>query len=225
MVRNNSAKFQLYPPNSFWGVDFWIFFLKFCLFVAMVTNQIKKLQQKKVCFVEDHLRNISVKLLSKYLQWDSSKCQFSFFPIICQVAIATRVLIRLGQKIILLLIPTYRCYAWNIARISFVTAEEMFENVDNDRLTVTDACLYYKLTYEPSAQVRWAKKSHVWPAKTQISLCSYAVRPEFFLGPPWKANNPMLLHADSKDWSGCAGWSESLPCSHHFVGFVMLWLK
>ena len=30
------------------------------------------------------LKNISVKLLSKYLQWDSSKCQFSFFPIISQ---------------------------------------------------------------------------------------------------------------------------------------------
>ena len=27
-----------------------------------------------------------------------------------------------------------------------------FENVDNDRW-MTDACLYYKLTYEPSAQV------------------------------------------------------------------------
>ena len=35
-----------------------------------------------------------------------------------------------------------------------MTSEEMlFENVtDNDRST-TDACLYYKLTYEPSAQV------------------------------------------------------------------------
>ena len=44
IVRNNSAKFQLYLPNSFWGVDFWIFFLKFCLLVAMVTNQIKKLR-------------------------------------------------------------------------------------------------------------------------------------------------------------------------------------
>ena len=47
IVRNNSAKFQLYPRNSFWGVDFWIFFRKFCLLVAMVTNQIERLQQKK----------------------------------------------------------------------------------------------------------------------------------------------------------------------------------
>ena len=43
------------------------FFRKFCLLVAMVTNQIKRLQQK--CnFVVDHSRNISVKVLLKYLQ-------------------------------------------------------------------------------------------------------------------------------------------------------------
>ena len=47
IVGNNSAKFQLYPPNSFW-VDFWINFLKFCLLVAMVTNQIKSLQKMYV---------------------------------------------------------------------------------------------------------------------------------------------------------------------------------
>ena len=28
-----------------------------------------------------------------------------------------------------------------------------FENDDDDGLWQTDACLYYKLTYEPSAQV------------------------------------------------------------------------
>ena len=49
----------------------------------MGTNQIKRLQQKGM-FGVDYLRNISVKVLSKYLQWDSNKCQFSFFPIISQ---------------------------------------------------------------------------------------------------------------------------------------------
>ena len=35
-----------------------------------------------------------------------------------------------------------------------MASEEMsFENVDNGRMMMTDACLYYKLTYEPSAQV------------------------------------------------------------------------
>ena len=46
IVRNNSAKFQLYPPNSFWGADFLIFFFrKFTLYVAMATNQIQRFRQ------------------------------------------------------------------------------------------------------------------------------------------------------------------------------------
>ena len=41
---------------------------------------------------------------------------------------------------------------WNMERIGFTASEEKsFENVDNGGMT--DACLYYKLTYEPSAQV------------------------------------------------------------------------
>ena len=48
--------------------------------------------------LEEHFCKTSV----KYLQGDSSKCQFSFFPILSQwqikVAIATRIFIRLGQK-------------------------------------------------------------------------------------------------------------------------------
>ena len=45
---------------------------------------------------------------------------------------------------------------WNMKRIDFTASEEKsFQNVDG---RVTDgrtmgACLYYKLTYEPSAQV------------------------------------------------------------------------
>ena len=41
-------------------------------------------------------------------------------------------------------------------RIGFTASEEKsFENVDGrtDGRRTTDACLYYKLTYEPSAQV------------------------------------------------------------------------
>ena len=35
-----------------------------------------------------------------------------------------------------------------------MASEEMsFENVDNDEGRTTDACLHYKLTYEPLAQV------------------------------------------------------------------------
>ena len=79
-MMNNSEMFQLYPQYSFWGTDFWIVFCKFSLLVAMTTNQIDRFGQK-VCLVEDHSTNISEKLLSKYLQWDSNKCQFSFFAL------------------------------------------------------------------------------------------------------------------------------------------------
>ena len=41
---------------------------------------------------------------------------------------------------------------WNMERIGFTASEEtLFENVDGR--TMTDVCLYYKLTYEPSTQV------------------------------------------------------------------------
>ena len=45
IVRNNSAKFQIYSTNSFWGEDFLIFFWKFTLYVAMATNQIQPFGQ------------------------------------------------------------------------------------------------------------------------------------------------------------------------------------
>ena len=49
----------------------------------------------------------------------------------------------------------------NMERISLTASEEMsFENVDGrrtdrqtDRRQTQDACIYYKLTYEPTAQV------------------------------------------------------------------------
>ena len=45
-----------------------------------------------------------------------------------------------------------------MAIIGFMASEEMsFENVDDEQ-TMTDACLYHKLTYEPSAQVSELKK-------------------------------------------------------------------
>ena len=44
---------------------------------------------------------------------------------------------------------------WNMAKIGFMASEVMsFENVDeDDDGRTTDACLYYTLNYEPSAQV------------------------------------------------------------------------
>ena len=66
--------------------------------------------------------------------------------------------IRFGQKTTIFVSPTYRCYVWNMPRIGFMASEEMsFENADDGRTDddgrTTDACLYYKPTYAPAAQV------------------------------------------------------------------------
>ena len=40
-VMNRYAKFQLHPLDDFWEEDFWRFFRKLTLYVAMATNQIQ----------------------------------------------------------------------------------------------------------------------------------------------------------------------------------------
>ena len=54
------------------------YFFAFSISVAMATNQIQWFG-KKSCLVEDYSRNISEKLLSKYLQWDRNKGLLSLF--------------------------------------------------------------------------------------------------------------------------------------------------
>ena len=50
--------------------------------------------------------------------------------------------------------PTCRCYICNMERIGLMAPAEMFENNDGRMDSRTpDACIYYKLTYEPTAQV------------------------------------------------------------------------
>ena len=44
-VMNISTKFQLHPPDGFWGEDFLIFFRKFSVSVAMAINQIQQFGQ------------------------------------------------------------------------------------------------------------------------------------------------------------------------------------
>ena len=44
-VMNMYAMFQFHPPYGFWGEDFWIFFWKFTLYVAMATNQNQRFGQ------------------------------------------------------------------------------------------------------------------------------------------------------------------------------------
>ena len=62
-VTNNSAKFQLYPRQSFCGVEF------FNMFSANFDCWLQLRDfNKKVRLVQDHSRIIYVKVLSKYLQ-------------------------------------------------------------------------------------------------------------------------------------------------------------
>ena len=44
-VMNIYAKFQLHSSYGFWEEDFWIFFRKLSLSVAMATNQIQRFGQ------------------------------------------------------------------------------------------------------------------------------------------------------------------------------------
>ena len=44
-VVNMYANFQFHPPYGFWREDFWIFFQKLTLYVAMATSQIQWLGQ------------------------------------------------------------------------------------------------------------------------------------------------------------------------------------
>ena len=97
---NISAKFQLHPAYGFfWGDDFLVcvfffffFFFSFFFFFFSFFWQIyyfgchgnqsnSEVWTKFICLVEDYSRNISVKLLSKYLQWDSNKGLLSHFPL------------------------------------------------------------------------------------------------------------------------------------------------
>ena len=80
-IMNVSTKFQLHPLYGFKGEDFWIFFFKFSLLVAMATNQIHRFGQNSFIFVENYSINIFVKLLSKYLQCDTNKGLLSLFPL------------------------------------------------------------------------------------------------------------------------------------------------
>ena len=79
---NISAKFQLHPPYGFWGDDFWMFFfLQIYPFGCHGNQSNSKVWTKFIRLEEDYSRNISVKLLSKYLQWDSNKGLLSLFPL------------------------------------------------------------------------------------------------------------------------------------------------
>ena len=75
-LTNISAKFQLHSHYVFWGDDFVLEIWPFCCHGNQSNIEV---WTKIICLAEDYSRNISVKLLSKYLQWDSHNGQFSLF--------------------------------------------------------------------------------------------------------------------------------------------------
>ena len=77
-VMNIYAMCQLHLPHGFWGDDFWR--KKTCMFSHFDChgNQSNSVVWTKFIYlVKDYSRNISVKLLSKYMQWDRNKGLFS----------------------------------------------------------------------------------------------------------------------------------------------------
>ena len=148
------AKFQLHSPFDFWGEDFLIFFFSKIYPLCCHGNQSNSaVWTKFIWIVEDYSRNISVKQNFTMRQQKLPISTFSHYKsmeiISCH---SNQSSYPIATKTISFVPPAYRCYMWNMARIGFVASEEMsFENVDDGR--TTDACLYYKLIYEPSAQV------------------------------------------------------------------------
>ena len=78
------AKFQpeAHGPQWFtWVNSYKSLIQHFSLSVAMAKNQNEELAHIVLRLVEDYSTNISKNVLSKYLQRDNNKCQFSLFPL------------------------------------------------------------------------------------------------------------------------------------------------
>ena len=170
---NMYAKFQLHPPYGFWGEDFWIFFSKIYPLCCHGKQSNSAIWTKCIRIVEDYSRNISVK---KNLNTCSETAKIANFHVSHYKSMET-ISFHSNQssyptgtkkKTQLFVPPAYRCYIWNLVRIGFMDSDEMsFENVDGRR--TTDACLYYKLTYEPSAQVSWKRiRTYIKPVKIRL---------------------------------------------------------
>ena len=80
-VMNISAKFQLHSPLWLLRRLFFNIFSQIYPFGCHGNQSNSAVWTKVIYLIEDYSRNISVKLLSKYLQWDCNKSQFSLFPL------------------------------------------------------------------------------------------------------------------------------------------------
>ena len=150
------AKFQLHRPYGFWGEYFWTFFRKFTLYVAMATNQIQRsdkihmncrgLLQKHFCKKNLHICSETAKIANFYFSHYKSMETISFHSNHSSYLIWTKNNIICSPCLQMLYVKygenqlhgfrgdvVWKCWQW--------------------WRTDDDACLYYKLSYEPLDQV------------------------------------------------------------------------
>ena len=81
-IKNISRKFQLHSPDGFWRKDFFLYIILQISRFRCHDNIKFRDWTNFICNIwlitEDFWRNIFVKLLSKYLQWDRKKTYFHF---------------------------------------------------------------------------------------------------------------------------------------------------
>ena len=129
---------------------------------------------KFIWIVEDYSRNISVKKNLNICPETAKNANFHFSHYKSMETISCHSPYPIGKKKQYYLFPLpidAMCEIWQeLASWLQRRCRLKMLTTDNDRRT-TDACIYYKLTYEPSAQVSWqscsliGKAHHVCPCK------------------------------------------------------------
>ena len=125
----------------------------------------------------------------------SEKKIFLVFPIVSlwdlSVAMETTILIQSAQKPNAINLPTQLWFTLNLIKISLLASEIFFfEIVDGRRRRTTDACLSYKLTCEPSAQVSELKTLNKKHLKHCNEMSHVMRKPDFCL---WENKGTDLL--------------------------------
>ena len=157
-IMNMSANFQLHPPYDFWGEDFWIFVRKFTFYVArqpirfsdldkiLMTRRglLKKHFCKKNLNICSEAAKVANFHFSHYKSMETISCHRnqSFYPIGTKNLFLSPLPIDAMCKIL----QESASWLQRRCRLKMLTTDDWRRR--------TDACLYYKLTYEPK---RWAK--------------------------------------------------------------------
>ena len=160
-VINMSAKFQLHPSYGFWEEDFWIIFWKFTFMLPWQPIKFSHSDKIHMNHRGGLKKHFCRKKKSKNFCSETAKIanfHFSHYKSVeTKLPQQPEFLSDWNQNTIIHSLPPTPpptpatpidaiCEIWKES-----ASEKSFGNVDDGR--TTDACLYYKLTYEPSAQV------------------------------------------------------------------------